>query len=258
MNASSVEAGRQERVSKLLAELRTIDPKLSYYAVTLEGSEDGVRASFANCFTGWSDAPTKRDGTPWIELRTACFVKPQVQVDLWARLGRRYLVASKLVHLIIFSRLGGHALVSEDLAQEHFASYLEPFEVVASGPLGFVHYDPSAPEVTRERPTPQLRSRVLKRDGYRCVLCGERPANNEHITLNLHHIRPRGVGGLTEEENLVTLCHTCHVGLDPHHDFNLYVVGGHLKRALAAQIDDDHEEGVRCYREWVRRKLPEL
>jgi hypothetical protein len=30
------------------------------------------------------------------------------------------------------------------------------------------------------------------------------------------------MGGLTEIDNLITLCHTCHIGLDPHFELGLY------------------------------------
>ena len=67
-------------------------------------------------------------------------------------------------------------------------------------------------------PTKKLRMEVLKRDRVRCLICGRSPANNVDVELHLHHVIPWGVGGLTEEINLVTLCHTCHSGLDPHDD----------------------------------------
>lgn len=36
-------------------------------------------------------------------------------------------------------------------------------------------------------------------------------------------------GGLTEDDNLITLCHTCHKGLDPHEDFDLFELIDPLK-----------------------------
>lgn len=45
---------------------------------------------------------------------------------------------------------------------------------------------------------------VLERDGWRCQCCG-RPSE-----LQVHHISPRGRLGDDAEDNLITLCHTCH------------------------------------------------
>src|SRR5262245_22264374 len=103
---------------------------------------------------------------------------------------------------------------------------------------------------------PNCRARVLKRDGYRCRLCGERPADNVHITLHVHHVRMWSRGGLTEDANLITLCQTCHDGLEPHEDIGLFemIPGGSIKD----QIDGsrtDFAEGVKRYRDAVRRIL---
>lgn len=48
---------------------------------------------------------------------------------------------------------------------------------------------------------------ALARDG-RCVVCGEASG------LSVHHIRPRVLGGNHRPANLVTLCTTCHEGIE--------------------------------------------
>jgi len=56
-----------------------------------------------------------------------------------------------------------------------------------------------------------LHRRVLKRDDWRCQGCGSR------TDLQVHHIRSRAQLGADAEENLITLCMTCHraVHIDP-------------------------------------------
>jgi 5-methylcytosine-specific restriction endonuclease McrA len=49
-----------------------------------------------------------------------------------------------------------------------------------------------------------LRDQVLKRDGWRCQLCGK-PSN-----LHVHHINSRGRLGDDTMRNLITLCANCH------------------------------------------------
>lgn len=56
------------------------------------------------------------------------------------------------------------------------------------------------------------RFRVMKRDGFKCVLCGASPANNPGIELHIDHIIPWSHGGETVEENLRTLCSNCNLG----------------------------------------------
>lgn len=52
----------------------------------------------------------------------------------------------------------------------------------------------------------RLRERVLSRDGYRCVYCGELFRDEE---LTLDHVEPRMRGGDHSEGNLVSACRAC-------------------------------------------------
>ena len=52
--------------------------------------------------------------------------------------------------------------------------------------------------------TDSLRYDVLKRDGFRCVICGR--TAEDGVKLHVDHIKPVSKGGKTEYENLRTLC----------------------------------------------------
>jgi hypothetical protein len=58
----------------------------------------------------------------------------------------------------------------------------------------------------------KLRLSVLKRDNFRCVLCGRSPAKDIGVDLHLDHIIPFSKGGKTEIDNLQTLCADCNLG----------------------------------------------
>jgi Holliday junction DNA helicase RuvB len=65
--------------------------------------------------------------------------------------------------------------------------------------------DTSNPDAAADRRIPlPLRRKVLARDGHKCRLCGSRHR------LHIHHIIPVSMGGLTELDNLITLCRSCH------------------------------------------------
>jgi 5-methylcytosine-specific restriction endonuclease McrA len=49
-----------------------------------------------------------------------------------------------------------------------------------------------------------LRLQVLRRDGWRCQLCGTM------ANLEVHHKEFRSQSGDDSEENLITLCTACH------------------------------------------------
>jgi hypothetical protein len=57
-----------------------------------------------------------------------------------------------------------------------------------------------------------LRFRVLRRDTFKCVLCGDNPPVNPRCVLHVDHIVPWSKGGETMVENLRTLCASCNVG----------------------------------------------
>ena len=66
--------------------------------------------------------------------------------------------------------------------------------------------------------TDSLRYDIMKRDHFRCVLCGR--TAKEGVKLHVDHIVPVAKGGLTVPENLRTLCDSCNLGkrdkYDPH------------------------------------------
>ena len=49
-----------------------------------------------------------------------------------------------------------------------------------------------------------LRQQVLRRDGWRCQSCGTM------TNLEVHHQQFRSHSGNDSEENLITLCFSCH------------------------------------------------
>lgn len=62
----------------------------------------------------------------------------------------------------------------------------------------------------RAKVTPSLRYDVMKRDGFRCCLCGRSAGNG--IELEVDHIVPVSKGGSTTYSNLQTLCWECNRG----------------------------------------------
>jgi len=50
----------------------------------------------------------------------------------------------------------------------------------------------------------ELRMKILERDGWRCQQCGRRSQ------LEVHHTYRRSRGGSDSQDNLITLCRTCH------------------------------------------------
>jgi hypothetical protein len=88
---------------------------------------------------------------------------------------------------------------------------LKTREAETSDPVPAAPPAARSPEESRDIPL-GLRFRVLRRDRFKCVLCGDHPARNAKCVLHLDHLVPWSRGGKTREDNLRTLCETCNVG----------------------------------------------
>ena len=53
----------------------------------------------------------------------------------------------------------------------------------------------------------KTRKAVYRRDDYACALCDSTKG------LQVHHVIPRGKGGIDSEQNLITLCCFCHAAV---------------------------------------------
>lgn len=62
----------------------------------------------------------------------------------------------------------------------------------------------------RAQMTDKLRYMILRRDGFRCKICGRTAADG--VKLHVDHIIPVSKGGTTSPDNLRTLCDACNLG----------------------------------------------
>ena len=188
-----------------------------YYAVTLTGDKQGgIWRSVYSHWVDWADEDRR------IEIRAASLIQADIAVAGWREVGERCLVIDTPKDLQIFFLAGGHAVTEKNLSESEIGEWLQPGQVAPDGPLGFTCVHALPPTFRNRAPTPKLRMQVLKRDGYRCCICGRRPTENADVELHIHHVRPWAHGGITAERNLITLCHTCHNGLAPHYEPALY------------------------------------
>ena len=70
---------------------------------------------------------------------------------------------------------------------------------------GIYRYEPNnVKKRVLEDFTPQQKKIILKRDGYKCVICGK--DKKEGVELHIDHIKPKDLGGKANIENGQTLC----------------------------------------------------
>jgi len=58
----------------------------------------------------------------------------------------------------------------------------------------------------------RLRFVVMRRDNFKCRMCGRSPATDPKVILHVDHIKAWANGGETVLENLQSLCSVCNIG----------------------------------------------
>ncbi|HDO25760.1 MAG TPA: HNH endonuclease [Nitrospirae bacterium] len=110
------------------------------------------------------------------------------------------------------------SLFSGDVYKKRFGSWrsaLETFvKTVDSSPAEIDNYQET--DIQRHRtprnPSLRLKFKVMRRDNFKCKLCGASPALKPGLVLHIDHIKPWIIGGETVMNNLETLCEQCNIG----------------------------------------------
>jgi len=118
----------------------------------------------------------------------------------------------------LMQRGGNCTIVTSEIMGMHLSRLLQPTECVRDIDCFVPTFDPPTDTLPRTVPTRRQRANVLRRDGRRCTICGRSPLHHVDLELDVHHVLPVRRHGPTVEENLLTLCGTCHAGLNPDHD----------------------------------------
>ncbi len=217
-----------------------------FYAITLLGKDGRIIWATQTHWVGFTDSQPRK------ELREPSRVYARVG-KVWANLGQSFVVVRSADQMLRFMVSGGNALVEPDLFEVGFKEFLKPEIAIPDGAAGFSHSSFFEDAAFKRVPNPKLRMRILSRDDRRCRICGRRPDDHLDLELHVHHIRPWSRGGVTDAKNLITLCNTCHKGLEPHYDMNLFrytddeKLSPNVKKAA-----EEYAEGVLEYRRIAR------
>lgn len=220
-------------------------PGRPYYCLTMLATDEG--RLFKGCNSYWVGYTDTR---PTREIRAAAPLDGPRQREKLQSIGQTCLLINVEDDLQFWYAFGGNAVILDDIANSCLYEELQPGEVaIAMGPARFISTDNLEPHKLQHAPSKITRMKVLTRDGRRCFICGRSPANYVDLELHVHHIVPWGIGGLTEEKNLVTLCGTCHKGLDPHFDWQL---ADTVKQKHHAS-EPEYAKQLENYQRWVRK-----
>lgn len=195
--------------------LRLQEPKGEdgYYQVTLLASDDGVlKQDVQTWWCGYTEKKPRR------EIRNGRLFNPAPQKKWLESFDQPCVIVNDENDLHVFLLWGGLALIEKNVADKHIPELVGPRECMRdSSHLGFVGVNSLPKSKTQHAPSKKLRMSVIQRDEFRCRVCGRSPSNYVDVELHVHHIIPWGIGGVTEEKNLITICKTCHDGIEPHY-----------------------------------------
>ncbi|AZB50551.1 hypothetical protein [Synechococcus phage S-H1] len=166
-----------------------------------------------------------------IEAPSDCKSK---DLGAWTIENKELVLTSNESRCIDFERCNSSAQILDwifhyrgRLSQQEMADLLRAFELILNPRRNYCSFgqDKRAdgldllnqwlnPKPQRKPIKPSVRFEVLKRDGYRCQMCGA--TAKDGATLEIDHIHPVSKGGSNEPSNLQVLCRDCNAGKRDH------------------------------------------
>lgn len=218
----------------LLTDLRRVAKEFRTNSVTREEYEkSGKHATntFESRFGGWNNALARAG----LEINLKRNISEEELFEnlenIWIKLGRQPKSSevsrplSKYSHVTYSARYG-----TWNKALEKFIDYVnsekdEALIVENAPPQGTPNEEPANLETerpprlhktrthrTKRSISTRLRFLVMRRDSFKCQICGRSPAKNPAVELHVDHIKAWAEGGETVSENLQTLCSVCNIG----------------------------------------------
>ena len=132
--------------------------------------------------------------------------------EIWIKLGRQPYPSDMEKPLSKYSYAGYKRKFGKwRKALEKFVEHINKEEIPTTKSLS------SKPQITKTHKTSRniglrLRFIVMRRDDFKCKICGRSPATEPGLKLEVDHIISWNKGGETVFENLQTLCSDCNSG----------------------------------------------
>lgn len=209
--------------AELLVDLIRVASELGMQTVTGEQyNQIGhfSRDTFARKFTSWAAALRAAN------LQSTGWKPPSTEEDLfdnmasvWEYVGRQPKQkdfrppVSRYSHNTYINRYGSWRAALEAFVASANIEQLEADKenpIISSIP--HVLFEKEYQHRTGRNPSWRLRFLVMRRDNFRCRLCGAVQNHNQDIRLDIDHAMPWSDGGETVMSNLQTLCNRCNIG----------------------------------------------
>ena len=132
-------------------------------------------------------------------------------MDVWTNIGRQPKYDDMIKPLSKFSSgTYDNRFGSWRKALESFVNYMNQGSIEVEPNL--IISEPTSRHKTKKSINIRIRFLVLRRDNFKCKICGKSPATDPTIELHVDHILAWSKGGKTILDNLQTLCSDCNIG----------------------------------------------
>lgn len=202
---------------ELISDLKRVAAELNKTSVTLDNYKDRGkydRTTYIRRFGSWFSALEKagleKTRTPMNLPDEELFENLE---EIWTKLGRQPRYAEVQKPLSKYSagtyenRFG-----TWRKALEAFVSYVNNEEGASTVEAKEVEEELTTRHKTKRSINWRLRFIVMRRDNFKCKICGRSPATDPSIVLHVDHVKAWVNGGETVLENLQTLCSKCNIG----------------------------------------------
>lgn len=154
------------------------------------------------------------------ERREPDAIKTNVMANALEELGYFLYIITRQEHFKYWLNKYGWAIVSKEFCRSNMAEWLTPKYCLKTSHKTF--WDATLlTNDTNKHPIPKgLQRKIRNRDGNACKLCGIKSSDDRSLTG--HHIRPFSKGGMTAEDNLLTLCRSCNENIGDEYLPKLY------------------------------------
>lgn len=138
--------------------------------------------------------------------------------EVWIKLGRqpRYSDMQKPLSKYVAGAYE-HRFGTWRTALERFVEHVNNGKVTSIVKLE-LNSNSKGKHKTKRNISWRLKFIVMRRDGFKCKICGRSPTTDSKIILHVDHKIPWSKGGETVLENLQTLCSKCNIGKSNLHN----------------------------------------
>lgn len=203
---------------ELLNDLKRVASKLKKNSVTCreqnkygEYSITPFKKRFGSWFNALKKAGLQKTMTPTNVPKEELFRNLE---EVWTKIGRQPRYREMIKPLSKY--LGGvytNRFGTWRKALEKFILYVNNKDLASlEQSMTNVEVEKISKHKTKREANWRLRFLVMRRDNFKCKVCGRSPATNPEIVLHVDHIKAWANGGETTFENLQTLCSKCNIG----------------------------------------------